>query len=249
MGFFDFADQPATASTTTPATAIPAVAKAPTSEASDFLIITDDMTASTMPDTVAELATATPAEDTFVSAFQDVVQDSTPAVADIVTFDTTPAVETTEEIQPETVISDVVTFEEETPAEVAPETSIILEPETTATEEFSIADQFGSVVEAKEDNVVASEVVSDTMSLDKTLTDTIEKLKAGVAKDKEKIKALFTQKEDLIAQSERILAEATAKAEKLRAEATTVEEAATKIELDGARAKKVIDMLGKQISA
>lgn len=249
MGFFDFADQPATASATTPATATPAVAKATTSEASDFLIITDDMTTSTVPDTVAGLTASAPAADAFVSAFQDVAQKSASAVADIVTFDTTRTGGASEEMQPEMMISDMVTFEEDSPAEVIPEASIIVESETTATEEFSIADQFGSLVETKEDNTVASEVVSDTISLDKTLTDTIEKLKAGIAKDKEKIKALFAQKEDLIAQSERILAEATAKAEKLRAEATTVEEAATKIELDGARAKKVIDMLGKQISA
>lgn len=249
MGFFDFADQPATANAATPATTTPAVAKATTSEASDFLIITDDMTASAMPDTVAELATATPVADAFVSAFQDVVPESSQAVADIVTFDTTPVMETSEEAQPETVISDVVTFEEETPAEVVPETSIILEPETVAAEEFSIADQFGSVVEVKEDNVVASEVVSDTMSLDKTLTDTINTLKTGLAKDKEKIQALFAQKDDLISQSERVLAEAMATVEKLRAEATAIEETAAKIGVDGTRAEKIINMLSKQISA
>lgn len=249
MGFFDFVDQPATASAATPATTTPAVAQATTSEASDFLIITDDMTVSSVPDTVAELATPAPAAETFVSAFQDVVEEKSAAVADIVTFDETPVVETPAEVTPETTISDVVTFQEETPEEVAPETAIIMEPEAVKTEEFSIADQFSSVVEAKEENAVASEMVSDTMSLDKTLTDTINTLKAGLAKDKEKIKELFAQKEDLISQSERILAEATAKAEKLRSEATTVESAATKIELDGARAKKVIDMLGKQISA
>ncbi len=216
MDFFNFADDSSSSKTAT-AVATPVTTEAPESDTSlatsDFLILND------------EPATEAP----HISAFAD--EETT---ADVVTFDE-PVIASTDTVSAASEATDLF-FD---PVSEAPESVIDTIESLPVIETVNATrEEFAAVVEPKATEAFDLAEVSDTMDLDSTITATIAKIQENVKRDEAKIKALLDEKADLIAQSERILAEAKAK-----------EEETQKIEADSKRAQKVIAMLTKEIPA